>query len=230
VVIGRILVAAAAIAIAPLTATAQTGGIQVAPVLVSMNAERNITSVRIRNGRDRAVGFEVDAYAWTQINGQDDLAATRDLLIAPGVFEIPAGGEQILRLGVRDFAAMSEHAYRIILRELPRPHRDGTMLGFTLEMSLPVFVTPRAAAPDVQTRLTGQTLILANAGASFAQIAMFDGAERLEAPRYLLAGASAEIQLPEAPNALRLRVAGLDGEQGERTIHAGGQGLSTSVR
>jgi fimbrial chaperone protein len=227
-VMSRALVAMFALCAMTPVVDAQTGGIQVAPVLVAMNADQRISSLRLRNGRDRAVAFEVDAYTWTQINGVDQLTPTRDLLIAPGVFEIPAQGEQMVRLAARGGDVTRETAYRIVLRELPRPDHDGVALGFTLEMSLPVFVTPRHAQANIETRIVGDTLVLSNAGAGYAQVSLFDGEERLRAPRYLLAGSSAQIRLPAHARALRLVAAGA--QTHERTINVGRQDHSALVR
>ena len=205
---------------APSVAGAQTGSIQVAPVLVNMSAEHNISSVRVRNGRDRPVSFEIDAFVWTQVNGRDVLTPTRELLVAPGVFEIASNSDQVVRLGARASGG-PERAYRIVMRELPSERRSGMALGFTLEMSLPVFVSPARAHANVNARPTATGLILSNTGAGYAQIALLDGGEYLNAPRYLLAGASAEIPLPAHASAIRLRAADAGGEQSERTIHVG---------
>ncbi len=215
------------------TAHAQTGGIQVAPVLISMSPERSISSLRLRNGRDRPVAFEIDAYAWRQENGRDVLTPTGALIVAPGVFEIPAHGEQVVRLGL-DPATRSngEQAYRIIMRELPTPHRNGAVLGFTLEMSLPVFVTPQGAQAQLQARVDGGALRLANTGSTFLQISAIEDADAgaLDGPRYLLAGASAVISLP--PRARRIRVRGADvaGAQTERIVDVSRQDHIASVR
>ncbi len=216
----RALLLALALLASPSAAGAQTGGIQVAPVLVNMSAERNISSVRVRNGRDRPVSFEVDAFVWTQTNGRDVLTPTRDLLVAPGVFEVAANAEQVVRLGARA-SGETERAYRIVMRELPSDRHNGMALGFTLEMSLPVFVSPARARANVDAQPTATGLILSNTGAGYAQIALLDGGEYLNAPRYLLAGASAEIPLPAHANAIRLRAADSGGELSERTIHVG---------
>lgn len=64
-----LLMVAPAIALAP--AHAQTGGIQVAPVMMVLRGDDNIASLRLRNGRDRAVAFEIDVYTWRQENGED---------------------------------------------------------------------------------------------------------------------------------------------------------------
>lgn len=226
----RVLLAVAALLAAPSVANAQNaGGIRVAPVLVSLSPERPIGSVRLHNGRTSPVSFEVEAYSWTQVNGQDQLTLTSALVIAPGVFEIPAGQEQTLRLGVRSADPNVETAFRILLRELPAERQSGIALGFALEMSLPIFVTPRGARAEIASRTEGQQLILTNTGRSYSQIALLNGQQRLDAPRYLLASASATIELPAQALELQLHQANASG-QTERTIHVGPSVQHASVR
>jgi fimbrial chaperone protein len=176
------------------------------------------------------VAFEVEAYAWSQANGQDRLVLTNELVVAPGVFEIAANGEQTVRLGVRAANVSSERAYRILLRELPSEQRNGVALGFSLEMSLPVFVTPRGAQANVITHVENGRLLLTNTGASFAQISLLQTQQRLSSPRYLLAGASAEIDLPAQVGAIQLIATSAGGQQSEHMIHVGGPDLHASVR
>lgn len=226
----RAPLAAAALLVAPSVAGAQsTGGIRVAPVLVSLNPERAISSVRLHNGRASAVSFEVETYTWTQVNGQDQLTPTTALIVAPGVFEIPAGSDQTIRVGVRGADPNVETAFRILLRELPAERQSGVALGFALEMSLPIFVTPRGARAEITSRTDGQQLILTNTGRSYSQIALLNGQQRLNAPRYLLAGASATIELPAQAPAIQLLEANAGG-QTERTIHVGQSVQHASVR
>lgn len=218
-------------------AQAQTGGIQVAPVMVSLTPEQTISSLRLRNGRDRPTAFEIDTYLWTQENGRDVLTPTADVLAAPGVFEVRPGAEQVVRVGVvGGQSGGQERAYRIIIRELPRPTAQGAVLGFALEMSLPIFVTPRAASPmlnaHVETSGDTSVLRLANVGAAHAQLAGLesDAGENLRAPRYVLAGTSVDIPLPNRASTVRL--ATLDGASAptERVIDVRRQTIAASVR
>lgn len=204
-------------------AQAQGSGIQVAPVMVSLSPQQTISALRLRNGRDRATAFEIDVYAWSQEHGRDVLTPSTDLIVAPGVFEAAAGAEQIVRVGVADGAAVRERAYRLILRELPRRSADGAVLGFTLELSLPVFVTPPQARPVLDARVdrsgAAPMLRLVNLGDAHAQLGGLnvDGAA-VPAPRYMLAGASAEIELPSRAAAVRLAILDGAGAPAERVI------------
>lgn len=230
-----LLLVAPIMAIGP-AAYAQTGGIQVAPVMLAMSAERTITSLRVRNTRQRAVAFEIDVYEWTQVDGRDVLTPSADLLVAPGVFEVAAGGEQVVRLGVVSATPDTERAFRILMRELPTPRRDGAALGFTLEMSLPVFITPLQArsqlAASAEQRPWGPVLVVANLGRTHMQVAAIESIEAgpLDAPRYLLAGARMEIPLPRNARTVRLRTADIGGASTERLVHVAGAALPPPVR
>ncbi|MGE3141998.1 MAG: molecular chaperone [Hyphomonadaceae bacterium] len=208
-------------------AFAQTAGVQIAPVMVTLSPDHAISSLRLQNGRGDRVAFEAEAFAWRQDSGDDVLTPTADLVIAPGVFEIPAGGQQIVRLGVIAPAATGEQAFRILLRELPRPHAAGARLGFTLEMSLPVFVRAAGAAHALEAALAadGRRVILTNRGAAHAHILhLADQAGRpLGAPRrYLLAGASMAIAAPGDVTALRIVQAEALGGAAEQVFDVAG--------
>jgi fimbrial chaperone protein len=237
-VMGRALFTLLVMPIAALsTAHAEAaGGIQIAPVMVAMSANHHISSLRLRNGRDRAVSFEADIYAWSQRDGEDVLTPTHDVLISPGVFEIPAGHEQVVRLGVVTPDVRQERAYRLVLRELPSPTPRANTLGFTLEMSLPVFVTPVGARPDLVSRIErsqgAARLLISNQGAAHLQIL---GAEdprsgALHAPRYLLAGAAASIELGPDVQTIRLDTADLAGARSVRTIDVAPSGSGNPER
>lgn len=225
--------------VAPLAAItpadAQTGGIQVAPVMVAMSGEDTISSLRVRNGRIRPVAFEIDAYAWSQQDGQDILTPTRDLIVAPGVFEIAANGEQVIRLGVRARASAQEQSYRIVMRELPGAPADGVTLGFSLEMSLPVFVSPTDARANLLAEAiaaaAGDTLVLENAGNAHVQLAAIQAGDgvTVDAPRYLLAGSSARVPLPADTRSVHIRLADRTGAS-ERVVHVRRQDTRASVR
>lgn len=205
-------------------AYAQTGGITVAPVLVTLEPGRNITSIRLRNNRARPVSFEIEANSWRQEFGRDILTPTNELLVAPGVFEVAANSEQVIRLGVQAFDGATEQAYRIIIRELPSAPREGTSVGFRLEMSLPVFIAPTGAEGhlDARTETTpdGPMLVLSNSGRAHVQISsLAAAAQNVQGPRYLLAGASTSVPLPAPAQSVRILAVQNGRTQVERVVH-----------
>ena len=214
-----------------LSSAQATGGIQVSPVLVNISPERGITSIRLRNERDHAASFEVDAYVWSQQDGRDVLEPTNELMVAPGVFEIDSHDEQIIRLGAQVRNASGERAYRIVLRELPRPRANGAVLGFTLEMSLPVFVASADAAPNLEARLANGELTLANSGDAHIQIAGIDNnGEPVDAPRYVLAGVTTRVPVEAGARTIRLRLANGEGGIRELDVHADAQTSGPAAR
>lgn len=201
------------------------GGIQIAPVMVTMTPQHRIASLRMQNGRDKAVSFEIDAYTWSQQNGQDVLTPTQELIVSPAVFEVAAGNEQVIRLGVSAPASNVERSYRIVMRELPSPVQGGNVLGFTLEMSLPVFVPPNGARPQIEAATSGAQLTLSNTGAAHTQIASLTDANAgaVHSPRYLLAGSSATITLPPSASTLHLSATDTNGALIDRVINVARQ-------
>lgn len=204
-------------------AAQRAGGVQVAPVMFSLSAESAIAALRVRNGRGRAVAFEADVYEWRQQGGRDVLTPSRALLVAPGVFEIEAGETQVVRLGLVG-ADADARAFRIILRELPAARDGGAVLGFSLELSLPVFVAGRDGRGRLQAQAVdgaeGPRLRLANHGAAHMRLVAIEAETgALVAPRYLLAGAEVEIALPSQAQRLRLVSADIGGAEIERIVH-----------
>ena len=95
--------------------------------------------------RHRGGGGADSLVSWTQENGQDVYAPTKEILGTPPIATIPPGGEQILRLGMRRAPdPVNKLAYRVFLREVPPPPKPGFQgLQVALRLSLPIFVQPR---------------------------------------------------------------------------------------
>lgn len=193
---------------------AHAQGIQVSPVVIDVPTARGVTSFRLRNTRDSAVSFEVEAYAWTQENGESVLTPTTDIIVAPSVFLMDPNREQIIRLAVSGTArgGRLERTYRVLVRELPS---DEPQQGFRLqlEMSMPVFVRPASARGELHVhRIQGSdgaaALRVTNNGTAHLNLSEVPGVPALEnMPRYILPGASFERAVAPDTPALRLMVA-----------------------
>ena len=155
-------------------ASAETNGVQVTPVIIQIAPERRLASVRVRNWRDSEVSFEVDVYSWRQVNGEDVLSETDEIVVAPSVFAVRPGEEQIVRLAVAAAArdAGREAAYRLILRQLPAAEAEAG-LRVQLQMSLPVFAPPRSVLTALEARRgdDGGVVVLSNVGTSVVRLA-----------------------------------------------------------
>jgi fimbrial chaperone protein len=197
---------------------ASAGTIGVSPVRVTLSDSQKIGSLSVRNDGAEPVTMQMEVLSWSQREGNAVFAATRELLANPPIFTIPAGGSQLVRVGLRRAPdAQRELTYRVILQELPPPpNPDLTGARMTLRISLPVFVSPEIEAKPVllwQAVRTSQGALkisLSNNGNGHIQIKNFklsllDSAQpwvTLQSSDYVLAGQSRDwivLVSPENP-------------------------------
>src|SRR5205807_8196365 len=110
------------------------------------------------------VVVQINVQAWSQSGGKDVLADTKDVIASPPIATIPAGQEQIVRIGMRRAPdAQRELSYRLFLQEVPPPPRPGFQgLVVALRIGLPIFVQPRQG--------TAKAVLLWNASKSSPDI------------------------------------------------------------
>lgn len=197
---------ASATVFGPSPAPAHAGSFSISPLRVELSAAAGTGALTLRNQEDVPVVVQAEAMLWEQVDGEERLTPTRDLLVSPLVFTMPGSGSQLLRVALRRPAdAQRELSYRLILTEVPQPaSREFTGLNVALRLSLPVFVAPAAdAAPQLEwaaARAADGVLAVTarNAGNAHARILRFEvapatgaAAARLqEVTAYLLPGQS----------------------------------------
>jgi len=125
---------------------ATAGSFIVNPVRVTLTAAQPVTAITVRNSGAEPTVVQLETSSWSQLDGQDVLTATREILATPPIFTIPAGGTQIVRVGLRRKPeADREITYRLFLREVPSQKPTGKGLQVALAISIPVFVVPATA-------------------------------------------------------------------------------------
>lgn len=203
--------------------TAAAGSFSISPIRVELAGGTRAQVLTVRNEEDRPVVVQLRTLGWSQSQGEDRLAATRDLLATPPLFTLPARGQQVVRIATRRGPdAERELAYRLYVEEVPQPAAAGfTGLQVALRLSLPVFVPPRTGA---RAALSWSAAWLAdgrlqlharNDGGAHVQVLDFDvhsaGSDgpllHNSVARYLLPGSQAEWTLEAPPD--RVRHAGL---------------------
>ena len=157
-------------------------GLQVSPTSLSLKATQNADGLWLSNTGDGVVHAQVRVYHWTQDASGDQHTPSQGLVISPPMLEIPAGGQQLIRV-IRVGSPPSgtgavEDAYRLAIDELPVDAPNTPGLHFVVHYSVPVFVEPVGAAsvaPQLQWTLqrTGQhaVLVVSNHGNGHAQVA-----------------------------------------------------------
>jgi fimbrial chaperone protein len=206
---------------------ALAGSFMVTPVRVTLSPAQPIVALTVRNDSNDSTVVQVDLTAWSQAEGKDIHAPTRDVIATPPLFTMPAGGTQVVRVGLRRSPdAERELTYRLFLQEVPPPPKvEFKGLRVALRMSIPVFVPPpQAVAPALEWHAVREpqgwlNVSVRNGGKAHVHIADFrlehvDGKEiaRLSSSDYVLPGQRHEWRLrgEAAPGQLLRVLAGTD--------------------
>lgn len=147
--------------------------LEVAPVIVQMAPGQRAAALTISNPGDSAMAFQIRAYAWSQTESGDLLAATEELLVSPPLGSLPTGVSQVVRLVLRRVPAGREATYRILVDEIPPPTAPGTV-RIALRQSIPIFAEP---ATRVATKLRWR---VERAGEVAWLVALNDGSRHAE--------------------------------------------------
>jgi fimbrial chaperone protein len=133
---------------------AVAGSFAVNPVRLSLSEEHRVEAIIVRNQGSEAAVVQLETTAWTQAGGQDVYSPTREILATPPIFTVPAGGSQIVRVGLRrPFDARRELAYRLFFQEVPPPPEPGQRgLRVALRIGVPVFVPAATVASPTALR------------------------------------------------------------------------------
>tara|TARA_Y100000385_G_scaffold111496_1_gene115716 strand:+ start:421 stop:1161 length:741 start_codon:yes stop_codon:yes gene_type:complete len=123
----------------------------VSPVRVTLSDKQKMSTLTMRNDGAEPVPMQLEVLNWSKEEGNDVFTPTRELIVNPPIFTIPAGGSQLIRVGLRGAPdAQRELTYRIFLQELPPPpNPDFNGTKMLMRVSLPVFVLPKVAPKPV---------------------------------------------------------------------------------
>lgn len=117
--------------------------LQVAPISVVFSAQDKAKEIWLTNTSDQPIRAQTRVLIWSQADGKDQVAATRDLVASPSITEIKAGSKQLIRI-IRLTPAQSstEETYRLLIDELPHSDVDNQQTGLQLllQYSIPVFL------------------------------------------------------------------------------------------
>lgn len=148
----RWLATAALLLLLAVSIHSRAGSLQVAPILLEFAPTQNSQTLWLANTGQHPLRAQIRVQQWTQVDGQDVLQPSDALLASPPLVEIAAGHSQLVRL-VQAAASNTagELAFRLIVDELPGgADTMGSGLQFLLRYSVPVFVLPPGAIPQLE--------------------------------------------------------------------------------
>jgi fimbrial chaperone protein len=137
----------AAAGLIPVLIVLLTGGaaraqsLMVLPVNIQMAPGQMATTLTVINRGDSETAIQVRAYAWSQLNGDDQLTVSDAVLVSPPLTSIAPGAAQVVRLILRRSPEGREATYRIVLDQIPPPALPGKV-RVVLRMSIPIFAQP----------------------------------------------------------------------------------------
>jgi fimbrial chaperone protein len=169
---------------------ANAGSFQVAPIRVNLSSSQSVIALTLRNTSNESTVVQLETMAWSQQQGKNVYVPTKEILATPPIFTVPAGGSQIVRIGLRRAPdAQREMTYALYLQEVPPPPKSGFQgLQMALRIGIPVFVAPTTPSPPAlawkvyRTRDGKIEVSLTNNGGIHAQVsnirlARVDGGE-----------------------------------------------------
>lgn len=116
---------------------AAAGTLTVNPVLIEIGTAHRAGSVTVQNVENVPVTIRAYPLSWNQVDGQDHYEDTSAVIVSPPVFTIPAGGTQIVRVGLRQ-ASPAPQTYRLIIEEVPAAQAGGG-IRVALRLNLPLY-------------------------------------------------------------------------------------------
>lgn len=158
---------------------ALAGGLQIAPVSVTLHATQNADGIWLSNEGDTPLNAQVRVWRWMQSGYSDKLVNARGLVISPPMLTLVPGEKQLVRvIRAGPTTRNAEDAWRLSVDELPPAKREKNHIQFVMHYSVPVFVQPDGlteAMPKLQWKLVqadGKAFIeVHNQGNSHAQLA-----------------------------------------------------------
>lgn len=199
----------AACLLTPFSVTA--GSLSVTPVRIELSSAQRSVALTVRNDGDQPSVVQAQMVAWSQVDNDDRLEPTTDVLASPPIFTVAPGASQIVRIALRRAPdSARERSYRVLVTEVPgKPQPESTGAQFALKISLPIFVDASGAKTSPQLAWSGArtakgelALTAVNTGAKHIQVRAIDvmkeGSDpdaRFAGPWYILPGQSRTVTI-----------------------------------
>lgn len=128
------------------------GNYAITPVQLVIKEDSKITSLTLKNNQAEEKKFQLVVYKVVNNHGKETLIPTKDLLVTPVIFKIPAGQSQLIRVAVKD--VMYNHqkdGYRLAVKELPTPLvQEGNHVQFTVVFNVPISIESTTAETEIK--------------------------------------------------------------------------------
>ncbi len=126
----------------------RAASLEVAPVIVEIRAPGATATLKLRNEGTGPLSAQIRVYRWTQVNGEEKLEPTDDVVASPPIANLAAKTDYIVRLVRLSKQPLdAPETYRLLVDELPDPSAPkDRAVTLVLRYSIPVFFYPNGAA------------------------------------------------------------------------------------
>lgn len=123
--------------------------ITITPTTIEISSTKKVVNLTFTNDTARDINLQSSVLAWTQINGKDAYAPSKDIVIVPAVVTVPAGKSQSFRVSKITFDnAEIEKSYRLYLEDISPDFVDPKApsgVYFKFNQNLPVYYSTAKA-------------------------------------------------------------------------------------
>lgn len=176
---------------------ASASRIAVAPIRIELGTDANFCALTVSNLGLEKVAVQVRGFAWSQKPDGTDQLDPADIRVNPSVTEVAPGARRLVRCSLPPHGGATESSYRLLVDEIPQGEAPPGTIKAVLRLSIPIFRTPKAAAPALRWQPGPPGAIeISNNGRMHAVVGKLVIHRAGQAPEtitrgfYLLAGAS----------------------------------------
>ncbi|MGI9506671.1 MAG: fimbrial biogenesis chaperone, partial [Geminicoccaceae bacterium] len=120
----------------------------ISPMSLTFLPSGKTKTIKVKNPSDQAVEMTLRVFSWQDSLDLSALEKTSDVIAMPPIFEVPANGEQTVRIALREPLEIDrEKAYRLLISEVPSEVIPSQAVSLNLTVNLPIFVRPESAEP-----------------------------------------------------------------------------------
>lgn len=141
------------------------GTLSVSPTLIDQKAPASTAALTVQTLGKEPMRVQVRLFRWVQVDGQDRLEPTRDVVASPPMLKVAPGMDYTVRI-VRTAKrpVTGEESYRLLVDQLPEPKdKKANQVTLVIRHSIPVFFSTGGENPAAITWSavkTGKGLVL----------------------------------------------------------------------
>ena len=153
------------------TSPAQAAALSVSPIRLDVVYPGNTTRLTLRNSGAAPITAQVRVFLWSQRDGKDHFAETRNVVVSPPIATLTPGADFHVRiLRTVNAPIQGQEAYRVVVDEVPETNRVRHIgLTVAIRYALPLFfISQDTGRPKVEwtvRMINGRrTLVATNSG------------------------------------------------------------------